>query len=126
MSMAHGLEVRVPFADRGIVEAMAAVPASLKMSGRVTKKTLRASMRGRLPQEVLRRKKLGFNPPMGVWLTGALRGTVEETLSERSVAARGWFDPAFVQSMWLDHLHGRRDHTWHLWALVLLESWARR
>ncbi len=126
MSMAHGLEVRVPYADRAMVEAMATVPASLKLRGGTTKKLLRQSMEGRLPEEVLRRKKIGFNPPMGVWLTGALGGTVEETLSESSVARRGWFDPACVRTMRDDHVSGRRDYTWHLWALVLLEAWARR
>ena len=126
MSMAHGLEVRVPFADRAMVETMAAVPASRKIQGGTTKKLLRESMAGRLPGEVLRRGKLGFNPPMGVWLTGALRGIVEDTLSEASVAGRGWFNPGNVRSMWEEHLSGRRDYTWHLWALVLLEAWARR
>jgi asparagine synthase (glutamine-hydrolysing) len=125
MSMAHGLEVRVPFADRALVESLAAVPASQKIQGRMTKKLLRESMVGRLPWDVLRRKKRGFNPPMGVWLTGALREIAEDTLSGASVARRGWFDPVFVHSMWEDHVTGRRDYTWHLWALVLLEFWAR-
>jgi asparagine synthase (glutamine-hydrolysing) len=126
MSMAHGLEVRVPFADRETVETMAAVSASRKLQGGVTKKILRDSMYGRLPKEVLKRRKSGFNPPMGVWLTGPLRGPVEELLSEASLLLRGWFDPVHVRAMWHDHESGRRDNTWHLWALVLLEAWARR
>ena len=126
MSMAHGLEVRVPFADRGMVETMAQIPASWKLSGGATKKILRESMVGRLPMDVLGRRKAGFNPPMGVWLTGVLRETVEDTLSQASLAGRGWFDPVYVRSMWQDHLSGQRDYTWHLWALVLLECWARR
>ncbi len=126
MSMAHGLEVRVPFADRAMVETMAAVPAARKLQRGVTKKVLRDAMRGCLPEEVLQRKKSGFNPPMGVWLTGALRDTAEELLSESSQAQRGWFDPVQVRSIWHDHVSGLRDHTWHLWALVLLEAWARR
>jgi asparagine synthase (glutamine-hydrolysing) len=126
MSMAHGLEVRVPFADRGMVECMAAVPAAAKLSGGVSKKLLRECMQNRLPQDVLVRKKMGFNPPMGVWLTGGLRDLVEDTLSKESMTRRGWFNPVHVQSIWGDHVSGRRDHTWHLWALVLLEAWARR
>jgi asparagine synthase (glutamine-hydrolysing) len=125
MSMAHGLEVRVPFADRDMVETMAAVPAAAKIQRGTSKVILRTAMQARLPEEVLRRKKSGFNPPMGLWLTGALREIVEETLSDSSLRRRGWFDPAFVRSMWRDHETGRRDHTWHLWALVLLELWAR-
>jgi asparagine synthase (glutamine-hydrolysing) len=126
MSMAHGLELRVPFADRSMVETMAAVPAGCKLVGRRTKKVLRESMKGRLPAYVLNRKKSGFNPPMGIWLTTALREMAEEMLSESSLARRGWFDSVSVRSMWDDHVSCRRDHTWHLWALLVLESWARR
>ena len=126
MSMAHGLEVRVPFADRRLVERMAAVPASEKVSGDVYKKILRQAMCKRLPEATLSRAKAGFNPPMGHWITHTLRETAQELLSQASVRNRGWFDPVVVQTLWTDHLSGRRDRTWHLWALCVLEAWARR
>ncbi len=125
MSMAHSLEARVPLADTKLVELLAAIPSSLKIRGGQGKHLLRRCMDGRLPGDVLRRKKVGFNPPMGVWLNTRLRPLVEDYLSEDTVRRRGYFNPAPVQQLIRDHRASRRDYTWHLWALLVLEEWHR-
>ncbi|HPO15547.1 MAG TPA: asparagine synthase (glutamine-hydrolyzing) [Candidatus Hydrogenedentes bacterium] len=125
MSMAHSLEARVPLADHKLVELLARMPSRLKVRGTQGKVLMRQSMAGRLPEEVLHRKKAGFNPPMGVWLNTQLRPRVDEYLSEAVIQQRGLFNPAPIQAMIQDHRASRRDYTWHLWALLLLEEWFR-
>jgi asparagine synthetase B (glutamine-hydrolysing) len=68
MSMAHGLEVRVPFCDHVLVELLAGAPAPMKVTARASKRILRRVMKDKLPPEILTRKKLGFNAPFATWL----------------------------------------------------------
>lgn len=125
MSMAHGLEARVPLADHGLFELLARVPSSLKVRPGQSKYLLRRCMAGKLPQADVRRRKRGFNPPMGVWLNESLRPLVEAYLSPKAVAGAGLFDPGQVRELVRQHQRGQRDHTWHLWSLLVLEQWRR-
>ena len=125
MSMAHGLESRVPLADQELIALLGRVPSTLKTRGLTTKYLLRRCMRGRLPADTVRRGKRGFNPPLGVWLNTALRPMIEEYLSESALRAGGFIEPGFVAEMLREHRAGRRDHTWRLWALLLFEHWRR-
>lgn len=125
MSMAHGLETRVPLADPGLAALALRAPAALKVRGLETKRLLRAAMRDRLPDEVLRRKKAGFNPPMGVWLNGRLRPLADDCLAAGTLRRRGLFNPVYVARLLEEHRASRRDHTWRLWALIVFEQWLR-
>lgn len=125
MSMAHGLEVRVPFTDHELVEGVLAIPGESKVNGRVTKSLLRESMRERVPESVLRRPKRGFNPPMGLWLRNRLRATLRNHLSAGSLRERGIFEPFAVDGLISGFETGNRDLSPHLWALVALEAWLR-
>ena len=126
MSMAHALEVRVPYCDHLLVEFMARLPASEKMPRLRTKSLLRDAVADLLPPTVRRRKKLGFNPPLGIWLNGPLRPMLEDILSESRLARRGLFEPAAVRALVEEHQGGRRDRSLHLWALLNFESWAEQ
>lgn len=126
MSMAHGLEARVPFADVRLLETLFRVPAHLKLRGGHAKYLLRRCLEGKVPREIAWRKKTGFNPPMGVWLNTALRPLVEDYLSPAAIRERGLFEPGPVQGMLAAHRAGRRDLTWHLWSLLVLEEWHRQ
>ncbi len=123
MSMAHSLEVRVPLADPHLLEYMLAVPGTLKLHGGKSKYLLRRLLSGQLPPEVCKRRKTGFNPPMGVWLNGPLREIVEDHLSPERLRREGFFNPEAVAHMREAHRTGRRDYTWHLWALIMFEQW---
>ncbi len=82
MSMAHGLEVRVPFTDHRLVEFVTRLPATLRLRGMQDKYLLKRALGDLLPEAVLRRKKLGFNPPMALWLKEDLQGLVRDCLSD--------------------------------------------
>jgi len=125
MSMAHALEVRVPYCDRPLVELMAGAPAPMRVTALASKRILRRVMRGKLPAEVLQRKKLGFTAPFGVWLKRAEPQIAADLLHPQQIARRGLFAPAEVERLWAEHRAGRRDHSHRLWSLIVLEQWQR-
>lgn len=125
MSMAHGLEVRVPFCDHVLVEAMAGAPAAMRVTALASKRILRRIMRGKVPAEVLTRKKLGFTAPFGVWLKRAEPQIAGDLLHPQQIARRGLFDPAEVARLLAEHRTGQRDHSHRIWSLLVLEQWQR-
>jgi asparagine synthase (glutamine-hydrolysing) len=126
MSMAHGLEVRLPFLDADLVSLMARLPGSVKMPNGRAKFLLKGMMSTRLPAAIVKRKKMGFNPPMGVWIERDLKALIDDHLGERQVRARGYFNPAAIRDLYSSHVAGRRDFSLHLWALLVLEEWHRQ
>lgn len=126
MSMAHALELRLPFTDHRLVEFALRLPARQKLRGRQTKRLLRSAMQPLLPEETLRRSKLGLNPPLGRWLRNELRPLVDLYLSPATIRQRGWFRPEAVAKLREEFTTGRRDYALHLWGLLVLEEWARQ
>jgi asparagine synthase (glutamine-hydrolysing) len=126
MSMAHGLEVRVPFLDREVVEFAFRVPPSLKLRfGIIKKYLLRRAMHTCLPFPIRHRPKRGFNVPIGSWLCGSLRTFMCETLSPAEVRGQGLFDVKVVTRLIDEHLAGVRDNSYELWSLIVLMVWWR-
>ncbi len=125
MSMAHALEVRVPYCDRALIELLAAAPAPMRVTALASKRILRRIMRGKLPPEVLSRKKLGFTAPFGVWLKRAEPRITADWLHPETIARRGLFEPAEVARLLGEHRDGRRDHSHRIWSLIVLEQWQR-
>ena len=80
ISMAHSIEVRPPFLDHRIVEFAARLPENMKVAGATQKVILRRLMKNRLPDEVLQRKKIGFDIPAHEWLRGPLLPLLRDTL----------------------------------------------
>lgn len=126
MSMAHGLEVRLPFTDHKLVELAMRLPPRLKLKGGTAKHVLREAMRPLLPREVLDRSKLGLNPPLGIWLKGELASLIDTRLSPAAIRRAGWFRPEAVTRCVEDFRSGRRDNSLHLWALLVLDQWRRQ
>ncbi len=126
MGMAHALELRLPFTDHRLVEFSMRVPAELKLRGRHTKFLLREAVRPLLPAEILERPKLGLNPPLGMWMQREMAPLMERYFSGEAVRRRGWFRPEAVARLREEFRSGRRDYSLHLWALVVLEEWARQ
>ena len=126
MSMAHALELRLPFTDHRLVEFALRLPTGQKLRGNETKRLLRTSMRHLLPEKTLRRSKLGLNPPLGRWLRGELAPLMDRYLSSEAVLRRGWFRPETVKRLREEFASGRRDYSLHLWGLLVLEEWARQ
>jgi asparagine synthase (glutamine-hydrolysing) len=121
MSMAHALEVRLPYTDHRVVEFALRLPASEKLRGRTGKYVLREALRPLLPVKTLNRPKLGLNPPLGIWLQHDVAPLVNRYLSRAAVERRGWFVPAAVERLLGEFRAGRRDYSLHIWALLVLE-----
>ncbi|HYX52397.1 MAG TPA: asparagine synthase C-terminal domain-containing protein, partial [Candidatus Limnocylindrales bacterium] len=125
MSMANSLEVRAPFTDYRLLEFAMRVPGNMKVRNMKTKWITREAMRGILPQEVIDKKKMGFNPPLPQWINGELKPVIERFLSRDTVERRGIFRPEAVQQLVEDHRQSRRDNALKIWALLMIEVWQR-
>jgi asparagine synthase (glutamine-hydrolysing) len=124
-SMMHSLEVRAPFLDVDVMEFAARLPLSYKLRGRTGKWILRSAFRDLLPLENVRRPKMGFGVPVGRWFQGPLLPLLEDALLSEHSRARGYFDPAVVQTLLDQHRSSTQDHTPRLWSLLMLELWHR-
>jgi asparagine synthase (glutamine-hydrolysing) len=124
MSMAASIESRVPFLDHPLTEWVGALPQNMKLRGTTTKWILREAMRGKLPAQILERKKMGFPVPVGAWLRGAWRPLLDEYVSGPRARARELFSDAAVDQLVQQHLAGV-NHSERLWALLTFEVWAR-
>ena len=126
MSMAHALEVRPPYLDHRIVEFAASLPQEYKVRGFTLKYILKELMHGKLPERIIRRKKMGLDIPTHEWFRGPLRPLLHETLSSEALESIGIFDSAFVQRLIRDHLDRRVNAGYHLWGLLNLVIWMKR
>jgi asparagine synthase (glutamine-hydrolysing) len=122
-SMAASLEVRAPFLDHTFVSFVNSMPPRLKLRRLRSKYILKRAFADRLPPEIANRSKKGFGVPLGDWLRGGLRTTMEELLSESELRAQGIFEPRAVRRLVDDHLSGRRDNRKQLWTLLTFQLW---
>ena len=122
-SMANSLEVRVPLLNKLLLEFAARLPHQLKVRNFTTKYIMRRALKDILPASILKRGKKGFNMPVGKWLSGPLRPLAEDLLAEVRLKRAGLFNPAYVQSLLVDHWAGRRDNRKLLWTLLAFELW---
>ncbi len=125
MSMAHSLEVRVPFLDHALVEFTARVPSHLKFPGVKTKAIYRKAMQGILPPFILERGKQGYSLPIKNWLRTDLREYMVATLNG-SPLIREYFNVGFVGHLIDQHLRRTHNHNHVLWALINAALWHRR
>src|SRR6266849_6897349 len=104
MSMAHGLELRVPFLDRALVEACFHIPGERKLQGDLPKSLLLASLGVELPREIVSRPKRGFTLPFERWLRGEMRPVVEEALLKSRWDQTSWSRPwsLFALGRWCE------------------------
>jgi asparagine synthase (glutamine-hydrolysing) len=123
-SMRSSLEVRVPLLDPRVVAAAWRAPASLRLHDGQTKRALRRIAAAHVPQEVLYRPKIGFDPPLGRWLRGPLRPWAEDLLSTGSLARHG-LDPDVVRPLWDRYLAGQPSD-YRVWSVLMHQSWAEQ
>jgi asparagine synthase (glutamine-hydrolysing) len=125
MTMAHSVELRVPFLDHRVIEFAATIPSSMKIRGRAVKWILKRAMKDRLPRTTLVRRKMGFPTPLRPMLQRELSGYVRELLLSPDSRGRGYFRPRVVETLIAENTQGTRDHHRLLWQLVVLEEWHR-
>ena len=122
MSMAHGLEIRVPLLDHKLVELMFSIPSNLKIKQGVPKPLLVNSLNRKLPDFIVRRKKMGFTLPFEVWMRGEMRTEIESVLLSRSEKLSDFICQASVNKIWSDFLNKRCSWS-RPWSLYVLKKW---
>jgi asparagine synthase (glutamine-hydrolysing) len=123
MSMAHSLEVRVPFLDPHVAELALALPTAAKVRGLAKKRLLRSVAGTLLPREIARGAKRGFSIPMAAWLRGPLLPVACDLLSPTALTQRGLLDARVVTRLLDEHVARREDHSRALWGLLCFVLW---
>ena len=147
VSMAHGLESRVPFLDDRLVEFAMRVPVRYKVEGSLMqaaideddivkrqrwressegKTVLRKAMGRLIPREIAERRKQGFSGPYDSWYRGESLDYIRRLLSSPQARYRAFLDPAFVAGVIDEHTAARRNHRLLIWSLLCFEVWLRK
>lgn len=125
-SMANSLEARSPFLDHKLMEFAARLPSHYKLRGFIKKYILKKAIKDYLPHENIHRKKMGFGVPVGRWFRAELKGLLMDTVLSESALKRGYFKPESIKNMVNYHIEGKKDYTFQLWTLLMLELWYKR
>ncbi|KGJ95958.1 XrtA/PEP-CTERM system amidotransferase [Thalassotalea sp. ND16A] len=125
-SMAHSLEVRVPFLDHKFVEWGFSVPSQLNLTLGVGKKSLKQALEPHLPNDVLYRSKMGFSAPLAQWFRGELKAKVEDSLLSKAMLNTGYFNEKQLRTLIDQHSKGIRDNSASIWSLMMFESFLRQ
>jgi asparagine synthase (glutamine-hydrolysing) len=126
LSMAHGLEVRVPYLDRTVVEYVQRLGASLKVRNGTRKWLHRKVCQSYLSPQILKRKKRGFAVNVvDQWFHSSLNGELQKVLLDESSLMFGLLNPKPVRRLLEGHQSGRQDNHKLLFSLVMLEQWLR-
>ncbi len=126
LSMAHSLELRVPFLDQRVAEFAFSLPTRLKVRGLAKKRLLRQALAPLLPREVVHGRKQGFSIPIAAWLRGPLQPFAREVLAPAALERQGCLDPATVAPLLDRHCSGQEDLSRQLWGLMAFTLWFDR
>lgn len=122
LSMAHSIEVRVPFLDYRLVEFAAQLPGQMKINNGITKYILKKAAARFLPEGWVHRPKEGFVLPVYSWMRGALAPFIRSTLSPEKVKRAGFLSVPYVQKLVEDFYHGAKTEP-KIWNLVCFMVW---
>jgi len=125
-SMAVSLEVRVPILDHEFMEFMATIPPNLKLRNGEGKYLFKNVARPKIGSEIVDRRKMGFSMPLAAWFRGPLKPMFEDTVLSPQARLNDWLERDRVRALWLRHQRGGRWLESQLWALLMLELWARK
>jgi asparagine synthase (glutamine-hydrolysing) len=120
MSMAHALEVRVPFLNHEFVEFAGTIPAKFK---KTPKYILKKALGDLLPSEIIKRKKAGFNIPIGKWFRGELKSMLTDIVNAKRMEETGLFQAGFVKQLLDDHFASKKDNGYKLLSLLHFCIW---
>jgi asparagine synthase (glutamine-hydrolysing) len=121
MSMAHGLESRVPLLDHPLVELVATIPSNIKFENGQLKHLMKTAFRVYLPEAVRQRTdKMGFPVPLSDWMHGELRDFVEDIFHSDNARHREYLNPQFdIETL----IESEGKFTRKIWGLLSLELW---
>lgn len=123
MTMAFGLEARVPFLDHVLVEYLCALPSREKLRRGSSKHILKKAVAGLLPPLILKRPKHGFEVPLDDWLRKELREYSRDYLNEARIRREGFFDWKAVEGLLEAHAKKKANLGHQLWILLMFEVW---
>jgi asparagine synthase (glutamine-hydrolysing) len=121
MTMAHSLELRVPFLDKAVFEVASKIPTSLKTVHGTTKYILRKAAEGVVPAHVLDRKKLGFPVPIRHWLKDEMNEWAKKIIRESNTDHL--INKSFVLQLLEDHCQGKADNSRKIWTVLMFMVW---
>ena len=124
LTMAHGLELRVPLTDDAIVDFAASLPREYHVTAKETKRLWRAAFHDRLPAEASNEAKRGWFPPTAKWYREGLRGWAEEIL-EDAIKTHDWMNGQAIRVCWKNHLEGRSYHLPEIQSIIGYQLWWR-
>ena len=126
LSMAHSLELRVPYLDKDIVQFAERLPAQFKVRGRSQKWLHRQVCQSYLPDSFIKRKKRGFaGNVVDDWFRGAMDSKMADTFLNGQSHMYRYLSPKAVQALFRDHSSGRNDNHKVLFSLIVFEEWLR-
>lgn len=124
-SMSVSLEARAPMLDHLFVEFAFRVPVHYKVKDRSTKYMLKQLAYKLLPHEMIDRPKMGFAMPVAQWINSDWKEMSEDLVIGRRALQRGNFNEVYLKHIMAEHRRGRRDHSYIIWTLMVLEMWYR-
>ncbi|MBL1140655.1 MAG: asparagine synthase (glutamine-hydrolyzing) [Proteobacteria bacterium] len=122
-AMGVSLESRAPFLDHKVIEYACSLPLNLKIRNGQGKWLLRQILYKYVPQNLIERPKMGFGVPIDSWLRGPLRNWAEELLDENRMRSASYLNTTMVRNKWEEHLSGKRNWQYHLWGVLMFQSW---
>jgi asparagine synthase (glutamine-hydrolysing) len=126
-SMAHSLELRVPFVDRVLLEWLWPQPTRFKFDPQHVKRALADAVADVVPAAIRQRHKQGFTLPFPIWMRRELRPFLDETFTPGSLAACPWLQPDEVMRLWQDFTLRSEPRAWsRVWTLAVLVNFANR
>ncbi|MCK4350542.1 MAG: hypothetical protein KAX13_06770, partial [Candidatus Krumholzibacteria bacterium] len=123
LSMASGLEARVPFLDHRLVELSYLIPTCFKVHGATGKYVIKKIAEKYLDRDIIYRHKVGFEVPIGQWLRGDLKDFLVSYLTRRDSFCAEYLKRESIQRLITEHVDEKKDHHKKLWILLNLELW---
>lgn len=125
-TMAASLESRAPFLDHRVVELAWQLPPEMRVAGKPGKVILRKLLKKFVPEAFFERRKMGFGIPLAEWLRGPLRQWADDLLERDRLVAEGLLNADLIQARWNDHRSGRQNWHYHLWEVLMFQSWRQQ
>jgi asparagine synthase (glutamine-hydrolysing) len=126
MSMAVGLEVRVPYLDSRLVEHSFSIPFAGKLRGGTSKAVLKEVCGDLLPPTSAKAPKKGFNAPLGQWMRGPLDRYFDDCMRRDVVQRQGLLSWDYLQRLREEHRTGKRDNSYALFSIIMFDTWYRQ
>ena len=125
MSMASGVEVRVPLLDQDLIALATSLPLDFKQHGKIGKWIFKQAMEPYLPKDVIYRPKTGFGVPLRYWLNNQLKPLVNDVLSFENLSSRGIFNPKNIANLLKLDQAGKIDAAYPIFSIICIELWCR-